>query len=246
MARQVVYIDDIDGSEDAEEVAFSYRGKAYVIDLGPANRERMDKSLAEFIEHARKDGVMPAPTARQQQHSSARTRATVGTTSSTANREHTQAVREWGRRNGFDVADRGRIPSDLQEAFEKAHQAQARAVKPPLPTAEQLAQVHAESQPKPPASLPNPFAAVIEQLTMSVDDAASTPPDPGKEDSGNITPGAVVEQADEIEITKSALAEWLTGQGYNIDGMKYTARLKLFKNAHPNVKVTYIAEGRAA
>lgn len=239
MARQVVYIDDIDGSEGAEEVAFSYRGKAYVIDLGPANRERMDKTFAEFIEHARNDGVMPAPGRR----------ASVSgpTRKPTPNREHSQRVREWGRANGFDVADRGRIPEPLTEAFDKAHD--RAPTKPPLPSAEQLAQRHAESQPKPPAppalfSAPDSRQGAADLIQMDKDEEG------GGSGGGNVTPELPADldedKPDEIEITKQALAEWLTEQGYNIDGMKYTARLKLFKNAHPNVKVTYIAEGKAA
>jgi hypothetical protein len=30
-------------------------------------------------------------------------------------------IREWARSNGHKVPDRGRIPSDVREAFEAAH-----------------------------------------------------------------------------------------------------------------------------
>ena len=30
-------------------------------------------------------------------------------------------VRDWARSNGFKVPDRGRIPADVREAFEKAN-----------------------------------------------------------------------------------------------------------------------------
>jgi hypothetical protein len=33
----------------------------------------------------------------------------------------TQTVREWAKKNGHKVSDRGRIPGDVQEAYNKAH-----------------------------------------------------------------------------------------------------------------------------
>lgn len=242
MARRFVVIDDMTGEEDAETVEFSLRGKHYEIDLAAASQELLDKALFPFIEAARSGGAAPAPSRGAQR--------TVATGRPTPNREHAQAVRDWARGQGMEVSVRGRISAAVLEAFEREHNRPAR--KPAPPTAQQLAEIHVASQPvvKP---TPNPFAAYQQSLTeedagpVSVEGAVTfTPPDPGKEDSGNITPGAVEDRPDEISITKSALAEWLAEQGYNVDGMKYTARLKLFRDAHPNIKVTYIAEGRAA
>jgi hypothetical protein len=36
---------------------------------------------------------------------------------SSADREQTQAVREWARENGFEVSSRGRIPEAVLEAY---------------------------------------------------------------------------------------------------------------------------------
>jgi hypothetical protein len=36
-------------------------------------------------------------------------------------REQAGAIREWARRNGHQVSDRGRIPSSVVEAYESAH-----------------------------------------------------------------------------------------------------------------------------
>ena len=31
------------------------------------------------------------------------------------------AIREWARANGYDISDRGRISTEVQEAYEKAN-----------------------------------------------------------------------------------------------------------------------------
>jgi len=36
-------------------------------------------------------------------------------------REQTKAIREWARKNGHEVSDRGRIAAPIMEAFEAAH-----------------------------------------------------------------------------------------------------------------------------
>jgi hypothetical protein len=38
-----------------------------------------------------------------------------------ANREQTRAIRGWVRQNGYELSDRGRIPSIVIAAFEAAH-----------------------------------------------------------------------------------------------------------------------------
>jgi hypothetical protein len=35
-------------------------------------------------------------------------------------REQTAAMREWARANGYDVSSRGRIPTEIQDAYHKA------------------------------------------------------------------------------------------------------------------------------
>jgi len=45
----VIVTDDLDGSENAETVSFSFDGAAYEIDLAKANRAKLEKALAPFI-----------------------------------------------------------------------------------------------------------------------------------------------------------------------------------------------------
>lgn len=114
MAQKVTVqlVDDLDGtqSNDIGTVTFGLDGVTYEIDLTEANARNLRGELEEFIAHARRTG------GRLKRGIG----ATAGNGSATANREQAQAVREWARRNGFDVSDRGRIPANIIEAFEAA------------------------------------------------------------------------------------------------------------------------------
>jgi hypothetical protein len=124
MAQQVTVqlVDDLDGAttEDISTVTFGVDGASYEIDLSDANANRLRATLADFVAAARRTGGRRTTTRRQ------RTTATATTTAapvarSVNSREHTRAVRDWARQNGFDVGDRGRIPTNVVDAFEAAH-----------------------------------------------------------------------------------------------------------------------------
>lgn len=107
MARQVIttFVDDLDGSESEGTVSFAFDGKSYEIDLSAGNKERLEKVLEEFVVAARrvtggKSAVRAQPTKRD--------------------REHSTAVREWARANGYEVSDRGRVSKQIQAAYEAA------------------------------------------------------------------------------------------------------------------------------
>ncbi|MDN5859073.1 MAG: Lsr2 family protein [Pseudonocardia sp.] len=109
MAQQttITLIDDLDGSEAAEQVEFAVDGRSYEIDLSEANGTRLRELLAPFVSVARRTGGgrrSSAPTGR-----------------STSDREQNQAIREWAQKNGFAVSDRGRLPGNVIEAYHKAH-----------------------------------------------------------------------------------------------------------------------------
>lgn len=104
MARIVntVVTDDIDGSSAAEAVSFSFDGLAYEIDLGPANRQRMQNALQPFIDAGRRVGRRtPARTA--------------------AARRESSEIRAWAIAQGLDVAGRGRISADIVSKYKAAH-----------------------------------------------------------------------------------------------------------------------------
>lgn len=110
MAKRVnvVLVDDIDGGGATQTVAFSLDGSAYEIDLNDDNAGKLRDSLATYVAHARKGGG--GGSGRGRGRASART-----------DREQLQAVREWARRNGHQVSDRGRIPATIMDAFQQAN-----------------------------------------------------------------------------------------------------------------------------
>jgi nucleoid-associated protein Lsr2 len=110
MAQKTIVqlIDDLDQGAADETVSFGLDGTNYEIDLSKKNAAKLRDGLATYIANARRAG-----------------RSSVGRPSSGArrgrsargDREQTQAIREWGRKNGWNVSARGRIPADLLEAY---------------------------------------------------------------------------------------------------------------------------------
>jgi hypothetical protein len=117
VAKQTItqLIDDIDGSEAEETITFGIDGANYEIDLNAKNAGKLRDALATYIGHATPLRRTRATTTR------GGGRASGGTAAARPDREQTQAVREWGRANGWDVKDRGRIPADLLEAYNGAN-----------------------------------------------------------------------------------------------------------------------------
>jgi Lsr2 len=103
-------VDDLDGSEAVETVRFALEGRQYEIDLSEHNASRLRESLAAFVSSARRAGGS---------RSARSATATSPRRSSSADREHGAAVREWARANGFEVSDRGRIAADILKAYEE-------------------------------------------------------------------------------------------------------------------------------
>ena len=104
-------VDDLDGSEAAETVRFGLAGRQYEIDLSVGNANRLRDGLAEFVAAARRSGSSGSRAAGST--------AAPARRSSSGDREHGAAVREWARVNGFEVSDRGRIAAEVLEAYEK-------------------------------------------------------------------------------------------------------------------------------
>jgi len=107
MAQRVniVLVDDIDGSDATETVAFGLDGTSYEIDLNDKHAAKLRDALAAYIGHARKVGG----------------RRTRGKAVAAAGGASAKEVRDWARSNGFKVPDRGRIPADVRAAFDAAN-----------------------------------------------------------------------------------------------------------------------------
>ena len=108
MAQKIIHelIDDIDGSQAEETIAFSFRGQAYELDLSARNIAKLDKALLPFVKHARRLG-----------------RSGGGPTTPTVTRvaSDAAAVRVWAHSNGYSVPERGRIPKEVRSAYEAAN-----------------------------------------------------------------------------------------------------------------------------
>lgn len=103
---EISLVDDIDGGQASETVAFGYAGAAYEIDLSNANAAKLRKVLGPYVEKARKaTGSAQARRRRPRSGSS---------------REHSAQVREWARQHGHKVNERGRIPASIVAEYEQA------------------------------------------------------------------------------------------------------------------------------
>jgi hypothetical protein len=124
MAERIVrqLIDDIDGTEIADgggqRIEFSIQGVDYQIDLSNANFAKMDKALKPYVLAAAK--VRGTKTHRPTKASGKGSPSEQVAKSSGKATSKQQAIRDWARKNGHDVADRGRIKAEIVEAFEAA------------------------------------------------------------------------------------------------------------------------------
>ncbi|QYN41132.1 Lsr2 family protein (plasmid) [Pseudonocardia sp. DSM 110487] len=108
--REVRLIDDLDGEAADETVEFGVDGRNYEIDLSKTNAARLRDALASYVAAARRVG------SRRRAGTASRT---VPSRPSTADREQNQAIRDWARKRGMKVSDRGRIPAEVLTAYHK-------------------------------------------------------------------------------------------------------------------------------
>ena len=105
---QIVLEDDLDGGDAAETVTFGLDGVTYEIDLNEKNAAKLRENLASWVGHARRSGGRRAGARRPGSAPAGR-------------RTDLSAVREWARKNGHQVSDRGRVSAVVQQAYDKAH-----------------------------------------------------------------------------------------------------------------------------
>lgn len=103
----VELVDDIDGGRADETVAFAIDGVEFLIDLSRENAARLRDSLAQYVGHARRTDGRKARNGTARRFGPARL--------------DNQAIREWARSQGENIAERGRIPQALVTKFQEAH-----------------------------------------------------------------------------------------------------------------------------
>jgi|SRR3982751_6000643 hypothetical protein len=111
MAKQVITLltDDLDGGEADRTVEFGLDGVNYTIDLSEKNTAKLRKALDPYLSVATRVG--------RSSSDSRAARRTVPAGTGRASRDQNQAIREWAGKNGYDVSERGRIPSSVVEAY---------------------------------------------------------------------------------------------------------------------------------
>lgn len=115
VAKKVVLVDDIDGGDADETVAFGLDGESYEIDLSRKNAAALRQALADYVSAARRSEKEPAVPAATASANGVRTAPYAP-----IDREQAAAIRTWARKKGHDVSDRGRIPARLVELYNNA------------------------------------------------------------------------------------------------------------------------------
>lgn len=107
---QVLLLDDLSGGEADETVTFALDGKTYEIDLNSDNADELRTALEPYVKAGRRAG------GRAARGRGGRAAASGGGSSS----QDTAKIRAWAKENGYEVNDRGRVPANIREAYEKA------------------------------------------------------------------------------------------------------------------------------
>ena len=109
MAKQVITVltDDLDGGDADRTIEFGLDGVNYTIDLSEKNAGKLRKVLDPYLDAGTRLG-------RTGGSGRITSRATGPARSS---RDQNQAIREWAAKNGYEVSQRGRIPSTVADAF---------------------------------------------------------------------------------------------------------------------------------
>lgn len=118
MAQKVLVemLDDIDGGPATQTVPFGLDGVDYEIDLSDDNAAALRAELAQYVAAGRRTGGRKV-----------RVAAGPSAAPAPADRERSRAIRAWATENGYQISERGRIPSDVVAAYE---QAELQAAKP--------------------------------------------------------------------------------------------------------------------
>jgi nucleoid-associated protein Lsr2 len=104
----VSFVDDLDGRTAADEtVAFTLDGVTYEIDLATKNAKKLRAALQPWIRAGRRVGGR-------------RRSSIVGARRTDTQLRESAAIRVWARKHGYEVASRGRIPTDIMDAFRAA------------------------------------------------------------------------------------------------------------------------------
>ncbi len=111
MAKQIIHklVDDLDGGDADETVKFALDGVQYEIDLSNANAAKLRDAIRAVHRRGTKVGRGGVVVVGG--------RAARGRGGATADREQNKAIREWAKKAGKDISDRGRIPQEIVDEY---------------------------------------------------------------------------------------------------------------------------------
>ncbi|MFC9359739.1 Lsr2 family protein [Rhodococcus sp. NPDC057014] len=115
MARKVVVelVDDIDGTEfgeDGESISYALDGVEYQIDLRDEHAKEFRETLEYYIDHSTRVGGRKHRSGRSVNPGTAKRRPS-----------EKKKIRAWAIEQGYELASRGRIPAEIEQAFRDAH-----------------------------------------------------------------------------------------------------------------------------
>lgn len=139
MARKEIttykYFDDIDGSQlSAETVAtrkFSVNNKNYILDLSEEHAKQFDEALAPYITAARPD--TSSNTSKQRRRNASN------------QKDYTQ-LRAWAKQEGIPVASRGRLKTEIIEAFKSKDPEAIAALRAPVSAPQNTSQSESHAE----------------------------------------------------------------------------------------------------
>lgn len=86
-------------------MTFGLGGTWYEVDLTAEEEKALEAALKKYVTVSRKAGK-PTPKRRDVPETTVEERA---------------RIREWGKKEGYKFADRGRIPKEVLKAYDEAH-----------------------------------------------------------------------------------------------------------------------------
>ncbi len=101
---KIILVDDMDGGSAEETVRFGLDGANYEIDLSAENAGNLREAIRPFVAKARRSSG----------------RVQRGRGSTPARNQEAAEIRKWAREQGYKVSDRGRVQSEIQDAYRKA------------------------------------------------------------------------------------------------------------------------------
>ena len=119
----VTLVDDLTGeeAENISTVEFALDGVTYQLDLTDENSTKLHDTLSQYAKAGRKIGG--------QRRSGPRPGRAMKSADRTAgyNRETLKSIREWAKKNGHNVSDRGRLSAEVLQAWQTAQATMSKA-----------------------------------------------------------------------------------------------------------------------